>query len=226
MDVTPVAQPTAAEPPRCRYERGTLEFDRIVMFSDAVYAIALTLLVVTIEVPRIADSTSRRALFDALDDMRPQVITFFTSFVVIGSFWVAHHRFVARLSAIHRPFLWANLVYLAFVAFLPFPAAVMGDFDGNAVAVIFYAITLAIVSALEAVMFRIAWRGELLRRRVTLPIVRYATTAALIPVACFLISIPVALVEPWLGIAVWFLGFPLEAVLDRYRPPGTDEAFA
>jgi uncharacterized membrane protein len=225
MEATPAA-PTAAGPPvRGRHLRGTLEFDRIVTFNDAVYAIALTLLVVTIEVPRVPEPTNRRALYDALQDMQPQVITFFTSFIVIASFWVANHRFVERLGAFDRPLLRANLLYLAFVAFLPFPAAVLGDFDRNAVAVTFYAITLAVLSAVEALMFWLAWRGNLLRRVVTPSIVRYGTIAALIPVGMFLLSIPIAFVEPWLAILSWFVSFPLEAVLDRFKPAGADDVF-
>ena len=208
-----------------RFERGTLEFERIVTFNDAVYAIALTLLVVTIEVPRMPDSADRRALLDALQDMQPQVVTFFTSFVVIGSFWLANHRFVDRLGAVHRPFMRVNLLYLAFVAFLPFPAAVMGDFADNAVAVTFYAITLAVLSSLEALLFWVAWRGDLLRRAVTPSIVRYGTVAALVPVAVFLISIPIAFFQPWLGIVAWLVSFPLEAIVDRFKPPGADDVF-
>ena len=175
MDTTPVDQPTAAEPPRGRYERGTLEFDRIVMFSGRGLR----------HCAHVAGRDHRGAQNRRLDQPAGPVrrsrrhaapgIAFFTSFVVIASFWVAHHRFVARLTAIHRRLLWANLVYLAFVAFLPFPAAVMGDFDGNAVAVISTPSRWPSWGrALEAVMFRMAWRGKLLRRRLTLPMVRYA----------------------------------------------------
>ena len=225
MEAIPAAAPTPEPAVRGRYARGTLEFDRIVNFNDAVYAIALTLLVVTIEVPKIPDSANRRALFDAISDMQPQIIAFFTSFAVIGSFWLAHHRFVDRLAVIHRPLVRANMLYLAFVAFLPFPAAVLGDYDDNAVAVIVYAVTLAIISSLEALLFWLAWRGDLLRRQVTQPIVRYGMVTALIPVGMFLLSIPVALVKPWLGIIMWFVSFPLEALADRFKPPGADEVF-
>jgi hypothetical protein len=70
---------------------------------------------------------------------------------------LGHHRFVSRLRAVSRPLMYATLVYLAFVAFLPFPAAVLGAYDDNPVGVAFYAASLAILSGLEGVTF--CWRG-------------------------------------------------------------------
>ena len=107
-----------------RYQRKerSLEFERVAFFSDAIFAIALTLLVVGLDVPEIADRTSSSDLWNALDDMSAQVLMFFISFAVIGSFWMAHHRHFSRLGAIDRQATSVNLVYLALIAFLPFPS--------------------------------------------------------------------------------------------------------
>ena len=209
-----------------RYERGTLEFDRVANFSDAIYAIALTLLVIDIDAPTIADASNRRQLLDALVDLGPKIITFFVSFVVIGSFWVAHHRFVGRLAAIDRLSVRVNLAYLAVVACLPLPAGVLGEYADNAVAVVFYAAFLAVLSTLESVLLWFAWRGGLYRRPVTRPVVRFGLAASLIPVGMFVLSVPFALIDARLAIGVWFLAFPAEALLERFKPPGADEFYA
>jgi uncharacterized membrane protein len=209
-----------------RYERETLEFERVAFFSDAVYAIALTLLVTSLEVPSIADSKDAGDLWRALNDLRPQIITFFVSFAVIGSFWLAHHRFFGRLQAIDRPSIYINLAYLAFVAFLPFPSSLLGEYSDNAAGVTFYAISLALVSGLEPVLLWVSWRRDLLRVPIARDALRWELMASGLPVLMFLVSIPIAYASPLLGILTWLATFPAEMVLDRFRPETLKNASA
>ena len=107
--------PRPSGPPRRRvFARGTDEFTRVVTFSDAVFAIAMTLLVVGIGIPTLTDGDSVSELADALNDDLGSFISFFISFAVIGRYWVAHHEFVARLRGIDRGVIGLNLIYLAF----------------------------------------------------------------------------------------------------------------
>ena len=205
------------------YARPSLEFDRFVFFSDAVFAIALTLLVVGIAVPRVADAASSEEMWDALVDLRAEFISFFIAFAVIGRYWLAHHRFVGVLAAVESRLLVVNLVYLAFIAFLPFPTALVGRYEGNLVAFAFYAGILAVISGLETILFVVALRGGLLGAVLPPPVVRHGLIASTLPVAVFLLSIPLALVAgSTLAILSWLLIWPLEALLDRRSPERAD----
>ncbi len=99
-----------------RYQRGTDEFTRVLAFSDAVFAIAMTLLVVGIEVPELSETDSVDELAGALNDDLPSFISFVISFLVIGRYWVAHHSFINRLAAIDARLIGINLIYLLFIA--------------------------------------------------------------------------------------------------------------
>jgi uncharacterized membrane protein len=201
------------------YPRQSLEFERFAFFSDAVYAIALTLLVVGIAVPTVTDVASSRAMWDVLLDLRHEFASFFIGFAVIGRYWLAHHRFVAVLAGVDTRLMFVNLVYLAFVAFLPFPTALVGRYEANFVAFAFYAIMLAVISALETVQFVVALRRRLLAVAVPRSVARHGFLASTLPVAVFLISIPLALVAgSTLAILSWLLIWPLEALLDRQSP--------
>ena len=196
-----------------------LEFDRFAFFSDAVYAIALTLLVIGIAVPTVEDVGSSRQMWDVLFDHRQEFITFFVGFAVIGRYWLAHHRFVAVLRAVDTRLMTVNLVYLAFVAFLPFPTALVGRYEENFVAFAFYAVMLAVISALETVLFAVALRRDLLAVAVPRTVARQGFVASTLPVAVFLVSIPLALAfGSTLALLSWLLIWPLEALLDRYWP--------
>jgi uncharacterized membrane protein len=201
------------------YPRRSLEFERFAFFSDAVYAIALTLLVVGIAVPTLSDVRSSGEMWDVLVDLGPEFASFFVGFAVIGRYWLAHHRFVAVLAAVDSRLMLVNLLYLAFVAFLPFPTALVGRYEENFVAFAFYAVMLAVISALETVLFVVALRRDLLAVAVSRTVARQGVVASTLPVAVFLISIPLALAfGSTLALFSWLLIWPLEALLDRYWP--------
>jgi uncharacterized membrane protein len=207
-----------AQAPYARSD-ASLEFDRFAFFSDAVYAIALTLLVIGIAVPTVEDVGNSRQMWDTLLDLRQEFVTFFVGFAVIGRYWLAHHRFVAVLRAVDTRLMTVNLVYLAFVAFLPFPTALVGRYEENVVAFAFFAVILSCVSALETVGFVTAERRGLLVVTVPRDVYRFGLVASTLPVVVFLFSIPLAAAfNSTVGLLSWILIWPLEMMLDRFAP--------
>lgn len=195
-----------------------LEFDRVVTFSDGVFAIAMTLIAATIAVPAIADVGDESELLDRLHDTLPNIVMFFVAFFIIGQYWLAHHRFISSLKAMDTGFIGLTLAYLAFVAFLPFPSALMGRFDDNAVAVALFAVAMAAVSAMETVLLWQAHRHALMVRQLDERAFRWAVRASMTPVFVFLVSVPVLFVNTWLGVAFWALSIPIQMYLNRRRP--------
>jgi uncharacterized membrane protein len=210
------------------YERGTDEFSRVLAFSDGVFAIAMTLLVVGIAVPTLhgVDKDSVHELAQALDDRVPDFVSFFISFAVIGRYWAAHHEFVGLLARIDTRFLATNLVYLAFIAFLPFPTGLLGTLFENPLSVALYAMVVAIVSGLEVVLFRQAHARGLMRRRIPENVYRWGVVQSLSPVAFFLVSVPVAFASTGLSVAVWFVAIPFQVITNRWKPPDADRYLA
>jgi uncharacterized membrane protein len=129
-----------------------LGLDRLVFFSDAVYAIAITLLVIDLRLPPGSGELGNVALRNTLQSMLPQFFSYVLSFLVIGSFWSNHHRKFRYVKGYDRRVVFINLLLLMVVAFLPFPTAVLGE-SGNATATIFYAGTIVIASLLSALVF-------------------------------------------------------------------------
>jgi len=202
-----------------RHSRG-LEFDRVAFFSDAVFAIAMTLLVVGIGIPHVPAAHVERAL----SDKDAQIFSFFLSFFVIGLFWLSHHRFFATLARVDRRFMQLNLLFLATIAFMPFPTGLVGSYGDRPTAVVLYATTLATASFLEALL---VWRAQvvrLMRRQMSRGVFRWTIVAALAPVVVFVISVPVAyLVTPAWALYTWILIFPIELLIDRMlKPDGAD----
>ena len=194
-------------------------------FSDGMFAIAMTLLVVGIGTPMLEDGGDEGALLEAYSDLFHEILSFFISFAVIGRYWVAHHQFFGLLRAMDYPLVGLNLVYLAFIAFLPFPTGVLGNYFDNPISVASYGLSIAIVSGMEVVLFRRAYRAGLLVREMPASVYRWGVVMSSLPVAFMLLSVPVAFLSTIVAVACWFAVVPLQFVLDRYRPAESKDWF-
>ncbi len=214
-------------PPRDRlFERGGEEFARVLAFSDGMFAIAMTLLVVGIAVPTLDVADSSSELADALNDLSDAIVSFFISFAVIGRYWVAHHQLFSLLRGFDPGLIGLNLVYLALIAFLPFPTALIGNYFDNPLAVAVYAATVATISGLEVVLLRHAHRNGLFARAMPDDVYRWARASSLTPVVLFAASIPAAYLSSGLAVAIWLLAIPAGVIASRRAPDAIDDYFA
>jgi uncharacterized membrane protein len=186
-------------------ERGKeFDYDRTVALSDGVFAIALTLLVLNIPLPADGDD-----LWSQLDDLLPNLGAYALSFAVLGFMWLRHHSFFRELSRINRPLALLNLLYLGFVALIPFPTGLIAERGDESAAVIVYALTIAVSSAVAAQMRVVAERGGLADPEPWSPLERFA-----VPLV-FLASIPIALLDPTAATLFWLALIPVGRWLDR-----------
>ena len=112
-------------------EAGFAGFDRLMNFTDAVYAIALTLAALEIGLPEIeGNANSPGALWSAIVEKGPKLGAFVVAFAWVAIYWRANHKFTATLRD-QRKFTAVTLLYLAFVAILPWPAEMLGEYWGN-----------------------------------------------------------------------------------------------
>jgi TMEM175 potassium channel family protein len=189
---------------RHRDEYG-LEFSRIVAFSDGVFAIAITLLALTIEVP--TDLPASKAIGDVLWDRRGDLLAYAISFAVLGRLWLAHHRFYSSLQRFDNKLMSLNILYLAWVALVPVTSDVLGDFGDKPTAVILYAGIMLGLNTTFAVSIYYAHRAKLLRPEAAEMERRFAAPATTAIAAVFALSIPVAVLNPTVGILMWLAIF-------------------
>lgn len=194
--------------------------ERLTFFSDAVFAIAMTLLVIDVRLPAHVD-LDNRALAQTLVDLLPNYIGFLSSFLVIARFWYAHHQLFGMLERSDGRLVWANLVMLLVVAFLPFPTAVLAEYVQLSVGTCFYAAWLTLLGVVQVVLTRVALGGDrrLVRADVTAEQIRWRTSGSMIPVALGLTAFIAGLIQPLLAIVALALGSPLYGRLFHRRSP-------
>jgi uncharacterized membrane protein len=213
--MTTDAHDVAPGAPRRLWHRGeTPEFERFANFTDAVFAIAMTLLVLDVRIePIVRDAGNPSVMWSRLGDLVPEFVAFGVAFILLGFYWIAHHAFVARLAAFDQRLMALNLVYLAFVALLPFPSFLVGEYEENPVSVIVFAIVLAVISAMETVLIVYAHRADLLRDRPDPASFRFEVISSLQPVAVFVVTLPLAFVSTTATLLSWALLSPVMGAL-------------
>ena len=192
-----------------------LEFGRVLAFTDGVFAIAITLLVLALNVPPNLDDVGA-----ALRDRSSDFVAYGISFAVLGSIWLAHHRFYTLVARFDGRLIVLNLVYLALVALVPFSAELLGHYSDTTDGVILYAINLAGISLAFTAQVFYAFRKGLVKEEARDQERRYVGPAAFVVSGTFLFSIPVAFIDPsicpiiWVGLLL-FGGRVIDAVGDR-----------
>ena len=179
--------------------RETVEFARIVAFTDGVFAIAITVLVLSLDVP--PDLTGSD-LHDQLVDAWRQLFAYFLSFAVIGRFWIAHHQVFSILHDFDRRLMALNLVYLSLIVLIPFPTELLGEYGGETDSVVLYAAVVGTAALLGWGLLRAALRFGLVEPEARATI-GPTSSGMLRPALVFYASIPVALLSPVAGQLVW-----------------------
>jgi uncharacterized membrane protein len=121
------------------HENTTLSFERLLFFSDAVFAIVITLLVLELRVPHIEKEHLTDAnIRHALAELMPKFLGFIYSFFIVGMMWIEHHRIFRFIGHYNMGLIVRNLLFLLFVAFIPFPTALFSEYFSSQTAFILY----------------------------------------------------------------------------------------
>src|SRR5438309_264773 len=115
-----------------------LPLDRLQALVDGIFAIAMTLLIFNIHLPQFTNVTAG-TLFLELLMLWPTILSFVISFVILGTFWVAHHTQYHYIKRLDHSLIWYNIFYLLLVSSFPFTASLLGNYVKNETAVVFYA---------------------------------------------------------------------------------------
>src|SRR5215207_2887521 len=134
---------TAKSPYNRRMEKSRLE-----AFSDGVFAIVITLLILDIRFPNVPYAQFAETLISIL----PRILAYVMSFIIIGLYWVTHHNSMHAMKKTDRGFLWLNILLLLCVSFIPFPTSLLGRYPFQAWPIIIYGITLITCNAVGYVM--------------------------------------------------------------------------
>jgi uncharacterized membrane protein len=202
-----------------RYEvRGV---ERLEAFSDGVFAIAITLLILEIKVPSL-EATGANGLWRALVSHWSSYIAFALSFLIIGIMWANHHNIFRYVRGANHALTMFNLGLLFCVAFLPFPTAVLAEYlptPDQTVAVVFYGGTLTVTAIFyNALWFYAASGRRLIKPDVDQGLVSGVTREYFAGPILYAVATGIAFVNVWISLAIHALLALLYVVPTQSRP--------
>lgn len=199
--------------------------ERTIFFSDAVMAIAMTLLILQIQVPE-SSQVSARDLPAVLADDSVALYAYALSFALIGMNWITHHRKFTVIERYTGRLQWINLGYLFFIAILPLPTRLLSDYGPtSSLVVILYAVVIAATALFQFWLWAYARRAGLFSAVVDDGMYRYSRRNILPLPIVFGFSIVLCLViGPGLAMYSWLLMIPVMIITGRYRPKAERQA--
>ncbi|MFL7890515.1 MAG: TMEM175 family protein [Anaerolineales bacterium] len=182
-----------------------LGLERIIFFSDAVFAIAITLLVLDIRLPETGEVLEDNQFLEQFLGMWHDYLAYFISFWVIGTAWMGHHRKFRYIKRYNSRLMTLNLFFLMIIAFIPFPSSIISKYSGPA-ATIIYALTMFLLSLLMTAIWGYAsWHHRLIVPDLDSKQIRRQFIGPLATSLVFLFSIVVALFDENLAKLLWLL---------------------
>jgi uncharacterized membrane protein len=168
------------------------ERQRIQSLTDGVFAIAMTILVLELKPPRVAPS----GLGPSLRGLVGLLLVYFLTFLVLGGMWFRHRMEFVYIRHVDHPLAWLNLGMLGFVALVPWSASLVGQQPGAHLTVIIYNVNLAAATLLQQLGWLYATGRGHLTGAMPAKLVKWSRLVGLLPVADYLVAVPVSLASP------------------------------
>ena len=178
------------------------QLERLILFSDAVFAIAITLLIIEIKIPEVEkEHITDKALLQALGHLIPKFIGFIVSFLLIGLYWAVHHRMFGFVTNYDGKLRFLNLLFLFFIVLMPFSTGFYSEYVGSElflmqlkVPMTFYVLNICLLGLTNYLMWRYVTnpKNKLAEPPMDPLMVKQAKTRAILVPTVFLAMLPVA----------------------------------
>jgi uncharacterized membrane protein len=183
-----------------------LSRNRIEALADGVFAVSMTLLVLDIKVPELETPLATAELPARLLTLWPKFLSYLISFIILGVYWVGHHVQLSFIRRADRPLLWINILFLLWVALVPFSTALLSEYSKTRIAIAIYGANLIAIGLTLALHW---WYATSEARHVDPDIhphlVRGAMKRTLMAPLIYLVAIALSFVRPELSLILYAL---------------------
>jgi uncharacterized membrane protein len=191
-----------------------LELDRLVFFSDAVVAIAITLLIFNL---KIVKTDTDHLTFADLANAWKNFTAFFLSFFIIAIFWKIHHEFYVHIRQINNTLLWLNIGWLLFIVLLPFTTTLISAHLHDTAAIVTYCINVLMVTVFQNMIWDyVARRPLFLKENVDAEIIRNYTIGCNVAMGNALLATLISIFYPVIAFIILFTRLPLFGLAPRF----------
>jgi len=189
--------------------RSRYGLDRVLAISDGVFAFAITLLVLDLVVPVLSPGASSADLLQALSKEYVSFFSYLLSFLIAGLWWNAHNANFSRIRNCNSTLRWLNLLFLLWIALLPFFTKILDSYNTVQSAVVLYAVDQAAAGIFMSLMWWYATRNHrLVDRNLKKSTIRSRLLATIVTPIIFIVSMGISFASPTIATYSWFVIFP------------------
>jgi uncharacterized membrane protein len=138
----------------------SIKLEHVISFSDAIFAFAITLMTLSVDIPDLPPNLTQDELLDKLDDLYPQFKSYIISFAVIAIFWVSYHQVFNHIKGSHITMVYLNLLFLLLITLLSLSTSLVINYDTYQIPYIIYCIIVIMTSLLLALIWRYATNNK------------------------------------------------------------------
>jgi uncharacterized membrane protein len=191
--------------------------NRLEALTDGVFAIVMTLLVLDLSITGISQSSVQAELPRRLLESWPAFLAYLMSFIILGMIWISHHRMFHYIKRSNPMLMWMNIIFLMFVALVPFSTRLMGDYLWTQVPFVIYGINLILIFIMRLALWNYAsGKFRLVDSSIKPPVIkRVKLFIGVIPAVMFLAVIGVAFLNVIVGYVVLWLLIPYGFLAQR-----------
>jgi uncharacterized membrane protein len=191
--------------PPIDHTKDQVGLERLIFFSDAVFAIAITLLSLEIRLPTMDVPMTNAELFHSILAIGPKYVAYIISFLVIGLIWAGHHRKFRLIRGYDGNLILLNLLLLMTIAFIPFPTSLLSTY-GNQTATIFYASVMILASLFSlTIWWYVSYKDRLIVPHLDQRQRRREILGPVLVIGVFGLSIGLTFISPGLARLAWLL---------------------
>jgi TMEM175 potassium channel family protein len=193
--------------------------EHVISFGDAIFAFAITLMTLSIDIPDLPTNLTQAQLVSRLYELYPQVESYIISFAVIAAFWVSYHQVFNFITRSHISMVYLNLLFLLLITFLSITTSLVIEYGSYQIPYVIYCIVVIMASSLLALIWQSATKNYRLIDRDVHPLfIRGMMVNLLVVPLVFALSILVSFFNLDIAQYMWLVIVPLSiAVRRKYR---------
>lgn len=188
---------------------------RLEALVDGIFAIAMTLLVLSLVVPQITGPLSETAVENALYSVLPNFYILVLSFVLLALFWNIHHRVFNHVKYVNGTLLWINIIWLLFIVLVPFSSSLVGDYGAYPISHIIFNLNLLGIAFFLYLNWFAAERSEFIHEKIDTSHITTVKRVSVLFIGVALLALALSPVIPHWSETAYLLMIPLEALIKR-----------
>jgi len=198
-----------------------IKTEYVISLSDALLAFAMPLMALAIELPNFPNNITESELTKRLgESLIPNIVHYMISFLVVGMYWIAYHRFFEYIKRIDATLIWLNLVFLFFISLVAYFTGLLATYDTYRIVVISFA---GVLSAAGFTLCILTWYAthnrKLVDKDLDAHLIRFFLLRSFVSPLIFLISIGISFIDVQGANYFWMAMIPVYAIINKIHKP-------